>query len=253
MQRYFVPPEQMEPGRIRLIGDDAHHLVKVMRAEPGEEIIVSNGQDREVLARVAAIDRSLVEAEVIRELPMDREPKTEVWIAQSLPKGDKLETVIQKCTELGAVRFIPFLSQRTVVQYDGKKEARRLERWGKIAKEAAEQSHRNRVPVIDSPLAWKQLLQLLPEADLALLCYELESNLELRPLLEEHLGQAGEGARRRILVLVGPEGGFTEAEAREAAAAGCRCVSLGKRILRTETAAMTALTCILYESGEMGG
>jgi 16S rRNA (uracil1498-N3)-methyltransferase len=259
MQRYFVPPEQLDGQQVRLTGDDAHHLSKVMRAEPGDEIIVSNGQDREVLARIALVDRGLVEAEVVQELPMDREAGVEVWIAQSLPKGDKLETVIQKCTELGAARFIPFLSERTIVQYDEKKEVKRLERWGKIAKEAAEQAHRNRVPSIESPMSWKQLMKLVPEADLALLCYELESGLSLRPLLVRHAEAAkdeavsGSSRRLRVLVLVGPEGGFTEREASESVEAGCHSVSLGKRILRTETAAMTALTCILYETGEMGG
>jgi 16S rRNA (uracil1498-N3)-methyltransferase len=254
MQRYFVPPEQLEGNLARLTGDDAHHLMKVMRAEPGEEIIISNGLDREVLARVSDIGKGLVEAEVVRELPMDKEAAVEVWIAQSLPKGDKLETVIQKCTELGADRFIPFLSKRTVVQYDDKKEAKRVERWSKIAKEAAEQAHRNRVPAVETPVSWKRLLELVKETDLALFCYELESGLTLRERLAEQLSSpAVDGRRPRILVLVGPEGGFTEQEALEAEAAGCRSISLGKRILRTETAAMAALACIMYESGEMGG
>lgn len=263
MQRYFVAREEMEESRVRLTGDDAHHLSKVMRAEPGDEIIVSNGMDREVLAKVALISRDAVEAEVVRELTMDKEAAAEVWIAQSLPKGDKLETVIQKCTELGAARFIPFLSERTIVQYDARKEAKRLERWGKIAKEAAEQAHRNRVPAVDAPVSWKELMKLLPEADLALICYELESGLGLRALLAKHVGSGASGAvtgngaaggrRTRVLVLVGPEGGFSQREVDEALASGCHSVSLGRRILRTETAAMAALTCIMYESGEMGG
>jgi 16S rRNA (uracil1498-N3)-methyltransferase len=255
MQRYFIAPEDMEENQVRITGDDAHHLSKVMRAEPGLEIICSNGLNREVLARVAAVDRGLVVAEVVRELPMDREAGVEVWIAQSLPKGDKLETVIQKCTELGADRFIPFVSERTVVQYDEKKEGKRLERWRKIAKEAAEQAHRNRVPEIVQPLSWKQLKKLLPEADLAILCYEKESGLSLRPLLADLARTRAPGgeSRPRVLVLVGPEGGFAERETAEAIEAGCHSVSLGKRILRTETAAMAALTCILYEYGEMGG
>lgn len=254
MQRYFVPPENMEGFSVRVDGDDAHHLVKVMRAEPGQEIICSNGLNREVLARISRVEKHQVEAVVVRELPMDREAGVEVWIAQSLPKGDKLETVIQKCTELGADRFIPFVSERTVVQYDEKKEGKRLDRWRKIAKEAAEQAHRNRVPEIGQPCSWKQLMKLAQEADLALICYEKESGLSLQPLLEAQAGAPREdGARSRILVLVGPEGGFSEREAAEAVEAGCRSVSLGKRILRTETAAMAALTCVLYEYGEMGG
>lgn len=254
MQRYFLPAGQFAEDRVSITGDDAHHLVKVMRAEPGDEIICSNGFDREVLARVISVDKSEVQAEVVRELPMDREALVEVWIAQSLPKGDKLETVIQKCTELGAARFVPFVSERTVVQYDEKKEGKRLERWRKIAKEAAEQAHRNRVPVVDAPVSWKRLMELSADFDLALLCYEKESGLRLRPLLSEAVSRAErEGKPLRMLVLVGPEGGFTEREAEEAVGRGCSSVSLGKRILRTETAAMAALTCILYESGEMGG
>ncbi|MDF2927510.1 MAG: rRNA ((1498)-N(3))-methyltransferase [Paenibacillaceae bacterium] len=261
MQRYFVAREQLEPGLVRLTGDDAHHLVKVMRAGPGDEFICSDGCSREVLAKISSIDRGLVEAEIVRELPMDSEAAVEVWIAQSLPKGDKLETVIQKCTELGADRFIPFISERTIVSYDEKKESKRLARWDKIAKEAAEQAHRNRIPGIDSPLSWKQLLKLVPEADLGLICYEQESGLSLRPQLAElfrrgEQGQAshgGRGPRPRVLVLVGPEGGFAAKEVQEAVDAGCASVSLGRRILRTETAAMAALTCIMYESGEMGG
>lgn len=253
MQRYFVAGEQMDGKQVQITGDDARHLARVMRAEPGDEIIVSNGMDREVLARVIRVDQNLVEAEAVQELVMDREPAVEVWVAQSLPKGDKLETVIQKCTELGAARFLPFVSERTIVQYDDKKETKRLERWGKIAKEAAEQAHRNRVPAVLPPVAWKELLRQAGEADAALLCYELESGLRLRPLLAQSIRQAPEGRRLRVMVIVGPEGGFTEREAEEAVAAGCHSVSLGKRILRTETAAMAALACILYECGEMGG
>lgn len=253
MQRYFVAAEQFRDGIVTIAGDDAHHLIRVMRAAPGDEIICSNGLDREVLAKVARIGKAAVEAEIVSELPLDREPSVEVWIAQSLPKGDKLETVVQKCTELGAARFVPFVSERTVVLYDGKKEAKRLERWRRIAKEAAEQAHRNRIPPVASPLAWEQLLEEARGCDLALFCYEKESALKLRPLLAETFASAEAGKTLRIMVIVGPEGGFTEKEADEAVAAGCRSISLGKRILRTETAAMAALTCILYESNEMGG
>jgi 16S rRNA (uracil1498-N3)-methyltransferase len=259
MQRYFIEPGQFEAGEVRILGDDAHHLARVMRAEPGDRIICSNGVDREVLAAIREVGKSEVVADVVEERVMSGEAACGVWIAQSLPKGDKLETVIQKCTEIGAARFLPFQSERTVVQYDGKKEAKRVERWQKIAKEAAEQAHRSRVPAVDSPFTWRELMKLVPEADLALICYEKEGALQLKRLLGGFFADkrgiapgGGSGDAGRVLLLVGPEGGFTEKEVSEAEAAGCRSVSLGKRILRTETAAMAALTCILYESGEMG-
>lgn len=247
MQRYFIASEQFLDGVVEITGDDAHHLIKVLRTQPGDQFICSDGSSREVLVEAVDCSKERVTATIIEELQMNSEPSCEVWIAQSLPKGDKLETVIQKCTEIGAARFIPFTSERTVVQYDQKKEAKRQQRWQKIAKEAAEQSHRNRVPEIDKPRTWKQLLQLIPDLQLALICYEQEDSLTFKSLLQAYkpLGN--------ILIIIGPEGGFSERELAEAEAAGCRSVSLGRRILRTETAAMVALTCILYESGEMGG
>jgi 16S rRNA (uracil1498-N3)-methyltransferase len=261
MQRYFVAPEQWVESEATIGGDDAHHLLRVMRAEVGDVVIVSDGQGREAKAELTYLDKNEARATVLEWLPQEAEPAVDVWIGQSLPKGDKMETVIQKGTELGAVRFVPFLSERTVVQYDARKEAKRTERWHKIAKEAAEQAHRNRIPAIDGVRSWKELLTLAREADAAWLCYEKEGGYGLKDALQEWkagaaaAGKSGGafGAKPKLLLLVGPEGGFSEREAAEAEAAGCRLVGLGKRILRTETAAMVGLACILYEIGEMGG
>ncbi|WP_058301933.1 RsmE family RNA methyltransferase [Gorillibacterium timonense] len=292
MQRYFLPPEGFGPDRVHITGDDAHHLIRVMRAQPGDEIICCDGFGRTVLARLTDIEKADVTGVIVEELPASGEPSVEVWVAQSLPKGDKLETVLQKCTELGAAKFLPFLSERTVVQYDAKKEVKRLDRWRKIVKEAAEQSHRSVVPEVLAPLSWKSLLKLIPETELAILCYEKESGLQLRTLLREagdlrqSLQQKAKsgtdltpeqkaepkpeqaasepnpvatqktspsGIKPRILVIIGPEGGITEREAEEAEQVGARSTGLGPRILRTETAGMVATACILYEYGEMGG
>jgi 16S rRNA (uracil1498-N3)-methyltransferase len=250
MQRYFLRPEQFQDKVVTIEGDDAHHLIRVMRAEIGDEVICSNGADREALVRITALDKGLVTGEAVQELPMTAEPAAQVWIAQSLPKGDKMEIVIQKGTEIGAARFLPFLSERTIVQYDAKKEAKRSERWLKIAKEAAEQAHRNRVPEIDSVLTWKQLLKQAEQVDAAWICYEKEDGKQLRTAIREAL--KGEPQVSTFLLAVGPEGGFTEQEVEQAEAAGFVSVSLGKRILRTETAGMVGLTCLLYETGEMG-
>ncbi len=256
MQRYFIPAERFGADTVTIEGDDARHLQRVMRAAIGDEVICSDGVSREALVRICAMDKSGVTAEIVRELPMMAEPAVQVWIAQSLPKGDKMETVIQKGAEIGAARFLPFLSERTVVQYDARKEIKRGERWQKIAKEAAEQAHRNRIPEVASVLSWKQLLKLAPETDAAWICYEKENGLQIKQALEEALSKAspsGGGTLNKVLLAVGPEGGFTEQEVQQAEAAGFRSISLGKRILRTETAAMVGLTCILYETGELGG
>ncbi|MBP1156351.1 MULTISPECIES: 16S rRNA (uracil(1498)-N(3))-methyltransferase [unclassified Paenibacillus] len=254
MQRYFIQPDQFTDETVNITGDDAHHLTRVMRSKPGDTCIVSDGIDREALVRLRVVEPQQVVADVIERLPMDNEPAVDVWVAQSLPKSDKMELVIQKGTEIGAAGFIPFVSERTVVQLDSKKEGKRLERWQKIAKEAAEQAHRNRVPAVESVLSWKELLRLAEEADAAWICYEKQSVQELRGQIRQAVSSRQDVSRRlKLLLMIGPEGGFSEREAEEAEAAGCRAVSLGKRILRTETAAMVGLTCILYETGEMGG
>ncbi|HEY0827653.1 MAG TPA: 16S rRNA (uracil(1498)-N(3))-methyltransferase [Bacilli bacterium] len=252
MQRYFLARDQFTDTSVQITGDDAHHIMNVMRSSTGEQLICSNGVDREVLVQITELQKGLVHASIVEELSMDHEPGVEVWIAQSLPKGDKMESVIQKCTEIGAARFIPFVSERTIVQYDGRKELKRIERWQKIAKEAAEQAHRNRMPAVEAALSFKQLLDRVQEVDLALFCYEKEAGLLLKDVLQKTEIKPQEGKKPIYLLIIGSEGGFTEGEMGKAEAAGCKSTSLGSRILRTETAAMVGLTCIMYETGEMG-
>lgn len=257
MQRYFVAPNKLNDNSVVLTGDDAHHAARVMRMEPGDEMIVSDGIARAALASVTAVSPSEVQAQVREWLPMSGEPAWSVTVAQSLPKGDKMEVVIQKGTEIGAASFVPFQSERIIVQYDGKKEMKRLERWGKIAKEAAEQAHRSRIPAVESVRSWRELIASIAAYDLALFCYEKEGGTAgagLRSAVRDNRKRLGTDDRQtKILLIIGPEGGFTEREAAEAEAAGAVIVGLGQRILRTETAAMVGLACLMYESGEMGG
>jgi len=254
MQRYFVAPEQIDGDRARLTGDDARHLATVMRARPGDEFVVCDGSGAEWPAKAESVSPGLVEAELGAKRQSPAEMAWKITVAQSLPKGDKLETVIQKGTEAGAFAFRPFLSKRTVVQYDERKEAKRLERWRKIAKEAAEQAHRGVVPDVRPVCSWKELLGSFGDYDLVLLCYEEEgrSGEGLRTVLNA-ARKNGLGAAPRALLLVGPEGGFAPEEAEQAVAAGAAAAGLGRRILRTETAALVALACLAYESGELGG
>ncbi|EHS57008.1 16S rRNA (uracil(1498)-N(3))-methyltransferase [Paenibacillus sp. Aloe-11] len=253
MQRYFIPAEQFLEDHVIVAGEDARHIAKVMRGRSGDKIIVSDGVSREALAALDTIEQDHVTATIVELLEMTSEPHVQVTIAQSLPKGDKMETVMQKCTEIGAAGFIPFLSERTVVQYDAKKEGKRLERWRKIVKEAAEQSHRNRIPEISAPMTWKELLASFTGYDLICYCYEKEQGRQLRDVIQPLAGPWASADKPRVLLVVGPEGGFTEAENLEAEQAGAQSTGLGRRILRAETAGMAALACILYETGEMGG
>jgi len=258
MQRYFVPAARMEERSVTLEGDDARHAAAVMRAKPGDRFIACDGQGRDVIARISSVNKERVLADIVEEVASSAEMFWKVSVAQSLPKGDKLETVIQKGTEAGAVAFVPFISKRTVVQYDERKEAKRIDRWRKIAKEAAEQSHRSVVPNVEAVSSWKALLQRFSGFDLVLLCYEEEgrSGVGLRDTLldfEKERITLEAGGEPSILVVVGPEGGIAPEEAEAAIVAGAKPVGLGRRILRTETAALYALACLAYESGELGG
>jgi len=257
MQRYFIAAEQFSDSEIRLIGDDAHHAARVMRTKPGDKFIVSDGESRTALVAVLEASATLVTAEIVEMLGNDSEPKWAITLAQSLPKGDKMELVIQKGTEIGAYAFVPFQSERMVVQYDAKKEAKRIERWSKIAKEAAEQAHRSRVPAIEPLHSWRELIKSMSNYDLVLFCYEREGHLAhgrgVRSAINDWTAQTGAMSSPKVLLIIGSEGGFTDREADEAEAAGAVLVGLGRRILRTETAGIVGLTCLLYESGEMGG
>jgi 16S rRNA (uracil1498-N3)-methyltransferase len=252
MQRYFVAPEQFSGDTVTIGGEDARHIAKVMRGKEGDKLIVSDGVSREALVAIVHIEIGEITANVVEVLEMTHEPRVKITVAQSLPKGDKMETVIQKCTEIGAVSFLPFLSERTIVQYDERKEGKRLERWRKICKEAAEQAHRNIVPSVEPPLSWKKLLQTFTDYDAVYFCYEKEEGLQLRSAAALMLEALKDQEAVKIMVVVGPEGGFSPEECMGAETAGAVSVGLGRRILRCETAGMVAAACLLYESGEMG-
>jgi len=240
LQRYFVSPEQMMGNQIRFQGDDLHHIAKVMRSNPGDQVIVSDGTGRDFLARLSIVSKDEVIAEVIDEIRESRELPVHITLAQGLAKGEKMDLIVQKATELGVTEIIPFTSSRTIVKLDDKKEKNRITRWRKIAKEAAEQSHRSRIPKISEVISFKELLQYGTQVDCALIAYEQEQQFNFPQLLSRHANGCN------ILVTIGPEGGFSEEEIDLAIEYGFSPVSLGKRILRTETAGLVALAYCIY-------
>ncbi|RNB82303.1 16S rRNA (uracil(1498)-N(3))-methyltransferase [Brevibacillus fluminis] len=241
MQRYFIDPSQWSLTQVEITGDDVHHIVNVMRSAVGEEIIVSDGAGKAALARLAVIEPKRVVADIVEPLASESELPVRVTIAQGLPKGDKMEWILQKGTELGAFAFFPFSSERTIVKLDAKKEAKKLERWQKIAKEAAEQSHRAVLPEIYAPVSFEALLKASKNYSAAVIAYEKEEENGLRGVL------TGLTPGDSLLVLIGPEGGFSEDEVSRAQAAGIRSVTCGPRILRTETASQYVLSAVSYQ------
>ncbi|SMO50488.1 16S rRNA (uracil(1498)-N(3))-methyltransferase [Melghirimyces algeriensis] len=245
MQRYFIDPNAIEPGRITVRGDDVHHIKNVLRMTVGDHILCCDGQGKDYYTELVSITDKEILCRILSTFPSKGEPRVRVTVASSLPKGDKLEWVLQKATELGADSFLPFMSSRSVVRLDGKKSAKKRVRWQRIVKEAAEQSHRGYVPQVGNVLTWKGLLEKFPSYDQVLFAYEREGS-SLVEVLQKTRSQ-------RLLVVVGPEGGFTESEVEEAVAQGAVPVQLGPRILRAETAPLALLSCILFSFGEMGG
>lgn len=250
MQRYFLPPEQMDKASCYITGNDVHHIRHVMRFKPGERIICCDGLGRSALAEIKAIGPNLVECTIIDELDEERELPIRVVIAQALPKGDKMEWILQKGTELGAAGFIPFVSQRTVVKYDEEKFAKKRMRWQSIIKEAAEQSHRQRLPQV-TPLYSLQEMACL-QADLKLVADEERHHQSAgaSPFVQA-LSQLKPG--QEVLIAFGPEGGFERGEIALLEEQGFIAIALGRRILRTETASQYVLASISFYFEQMGG
>lgn len=243
MQRYFVNKEQFIDNQVVITGDDVHHISKVLRGNIGEKIICANGEGYDVYAEIVSIEPKKVICKIVDTVADTREPQIELILAQALPKADKMDLIIQKGTEIGVSAFLPFTSERTIVQLNDKKEQKRVERWEKIAKEAAEQAHRSRIPYILPVTDLKELLSDL-RGILPLIAYEKENTNCLNKVLTDNSNQ------KRILLIIGPEGGFTEKEIKLAEEKGAISISLGKRILRTETAGIVGAANIIYQLDE---
>lgn len=241
MHRFFVPAA-VEAGAVRLSEADAYQVTRVLRLAPGDRITVVNG-GQAWTARLELAGK-LVLARLEGPAPSAPEPMTAVTLAQALVKGDKLETVIQKATELGVAAVLPFVAERSVLRLDGKA-GRRAERWRAVAEEAAEQSGRSSVPAVSDPVPFDEALQAARGHAAAILCHG-GARLSLRAALP--------AARPATLLLaVGPEGGFSPAELEWATRAGLALAHLGPRVLRTETAGPAALAMALYQWGDLEG
>lgn len=245
MQRYFVDGPASEEGAFLIIGDSARHIGKVMRMTAGEEIIVVSEGTAHV-CEIVEIGAEVSVKPTGRIIPSPEMP-VKVTIACGLPKGDKLELITQKGTELGMYACIPFAAERSIVKWDEKKGRKNQERLQKIAQEAAEQSHRTQVPDIRMPISFKQLLAIVPEYDAVFIADEEDAKAEKRTRFADQLKKVYDNESKSILCIFGPEGGISRKEAEALVAAGAQIMSLGPRILRAETAPLYALSAISYE------
>ncbi|MGM9928621.1 MAG: 16S rRNA (uracil(1498)-N(3))-methyltransferase [Bacillus sp. (in: firmicutes)] len=250
MQRYFVPMEQLKENTVIIIGDDSRHIAKVLRMTPNEQIICVFPDGKTALVEITNITNEHVEGTVIEWLNEEKEMPVSITIASGLPKGDKLEYIVQKGTELGAFSFIPFIADRSIVKWDAKKASKKIERLQKIAKEAAEQSHRTLVPHIESPLTLRQIMEQAKDYDTLLIAYEEEAKQHEKSALSTAVSAMKPGSK--VLVVFGPEGGLTAAEVDSLQSVGFVACGLGPRILRTETAPLYVLAAVSYHLELLG-
>ncbi len=250
MQRYFAVYEP-EHNRFLITGDDCRHISKVMRMKETEQILcVNEGERKTALCSITKISDEEVMADVIQWIEETVELPIEVTIVSGLPKGDKLEWIIQKGTELGAAQFIPFTAARSVVKWDEKKADKKVSRWQKIAKEAAEQSHRSVIPEVINPISLGTLIEMGEQYDVKLIAYEERAKQGEKSILASALKCVEPTSR--LIVVFGPEGGLTESEVRELEESGFQSCGLGARILRTETAPLYLLSAVSYHLELLG-
>lgn len=242
MTRFFVTPEQMQDNFLVLTGENAAHG-RVLRLKNGEQVVVCDGTGKECICTVSDVSPEQISLVASHRQNSETEAGVKASIYMAFAKGDKLEHVIQKATELGACEIVAFPSARCVSRPDDKSLKKKIERWQKIAASAAEQSGRGLIPRIVVLDSYKSALVRAAEADVAILFYENEHSTTLRMALEEKPCSS-------ISLLTGPEGGLEEKEVTQALEAGLRVCTLGKRILRCETAPLCALSAVMYASGE---
>ena len=240
MVRFFVSSEDMEGEEVFLSGENAQHA-KVLRLKPGEQVLLCDGDGHEGICRVVSTENWHLRMEQRQDSQSEAALKVSVYMA--LPKADKLEHVIQKATELGAYEIVTFPSARCVSRPDEKSLKKKLERWQKIAASAAEQSGRGCIPKVIVLSSFPEALARASQADKALMFYEHEEALTLKMALSS-------GAYSTVSLLTGPEGGLEESEVAQAREAGMQVCTLGKRILRCETAPLCALSAVMFDAGE---
>ena len=242
MYRFFVEKEQIdrEQRSIRIMNGDVNHIRNVLRMKQGEKVLISDGGDEEYLCRVEQLSQDQVLLHIEDIMKADRELPSRMYLFQGLPKSDKMEMIIQKAVELGVYEIIPVETRRCVVKLDAKKQESKIRRWQGIAESAAKQSKRMIIPQIHPVMKYSQALRYAQEMDIRIIPYELAEDMEhTRNYLSQiHPGQS-------VAVFIGPEGGFAPEEIEEALKNQTEPVTLGKRILRTETAGLTILSVLM--------
>jgi len=241
MQHFFVAPDMVNDTEIYIVGQDVNHMKNVLRMKIGEQVEISDGNNLKYLCEVSAYESDKVVLKIIERKEADTELTSRLYLFQGLPKNDKMELIVQKAVELGACEIIPVSMKRCVVKLDAKKAAKKVERWNSISESAAKQAGRSIIPEVTEVMSYEQALRKAEKLDIVLVPYELEEGMKETKQIIENI-QEGQS----VGIFIGPEGGFERDEIDRAIESGAYPVTLGRRILRTETAGLAILSVLMF-------
>jgi 16S rRNA (uracil1498-N3)-methyltransferase len=248
MHKFFVPKQNIVDNSAIIDGEDVKHIYKVLRLKVGEKVSINNCEGKEYIGEITLIDKKVVNINILEESSINNESPIEVYLFQGMPKSAKMDLIVQKNTELGVKAITPIITQRVVVKTE-LAEFKKVDRWNRIALEACKQCKRSLVPQINVPIEFGQLLEEIKQMDLVVVPYENEEGYGIKKLVKD----IDKKNIVKVAIVIGPEGGFEESEISSLKQAGAKIVTLGPRILRTETAGFTCLSLIMYELGDLGG
>jgi RNA methyltransferase, RsmE family len=253
MSKFFVEQKQIENNKIVIIDEDVNHIRNVLRYKIGDNIQVCDSESIDYLCQITEFGKENIVLEILEKCDSKAEPQIEVTLFQCLPKSDKFDLIIQKCTELGVRKFVPVLGKRVIVKMEGKDELKKIQRWQKIALEAAKQCGRGKVPDVGNVVEMKKLVEKIEKYDIVLVAYEDSRDVSLKKIINRVSDMFLSKSRfLSIGIVIGPEGGLEKEEVDVLKEAGAHIVGLGPRILRTETAGIVLTSIIMYELGDIG-
>lgn len=249
MPKFFIKESNVSLNQIVITGDDVNHIKNVLRLKQEDTIILSDGCGKDYIVKIDTFESDAIKTTILESKSNNTEPPIEITLFQGIPKSDKMDFIIQKSVELGVKKIVPVMTERTIIRFENHKDkVKKVDRWQKIVLEAAKQCNRGMIPTVEYPVSFNECLELAKEADLGIIPYEKEMENGLKNHLKNHL----KNSIHKVAVIIGPEGGFAENEIKNAVNYNIKPVTLGPRILRTETAGITVLSILMYELGDVG-
>jgi len=247
MHKFFVPKERIFDNRVAIQGEDVKHILKVLRLQEGAVISINNCEGHEYIGEIISTDKKEVLVNIREEVSLNNESPIDLYLFQGLPKSSKMDLITQKATELGVKSITPVITERVVVKKEIG-EFKKLDRWQRIALEACKQSKRSLIPTINSPIEFEELLELLKNMDLIVVPYENQEEKGIKNVIQNLHREV-----KKVGIVIGPEGGLERKEIEKLKKLDAHIVTLGPRILRTETAGFICTSLIMYEIGDLGG